>query len=411
MSNDVKRGEQVQLAGRRIAIGVGGGIAAYKVCELVRLLRKAGAEVRVALTPAAAEFVTPLSLQSLSGHPVLTRPFDPKEEAGFGHLSLARWAELFLVAPATADLIARIRAGMANDGVTSALLAYRGPVVVAPAMNTAMWEHQETTQNVAALRKQARYHFVGPNHGALADGDVGMGRLAELDEIIAATNQIWSTLPLAGRRVLITAGPTREFFDPVRFISNPSSGKMGLALAAEARSLGAAVTVVLGPTREPTPPGVEIVRVVSAVEMSRAVMRALPRADFFIAAAAVSDYRPRQISKQKLKKGDGAERVELVRTVDVLRSAAEAVRAKKRRPILVGFAAETQDVLENARAKLATKQLDAIVANDVSDRSIGFEANQNRVTVLRPGKKAKACAGTKAEVAAAIWQTVMEISP
>ncbi|HSP77049.1 MAG TPA: bifunctional phosphopantothenoylcysteine decarboxylase/phosphopantothenate--cysteine ligase CoaBC, partial [Myxococcaceae bacterium] len=235
------------LQGRKVVVGVGGGIAAYKACELVRELGRAGAQVRVAMTEAARQFVTPLTFQALSGHPVLTDYFDPAQEGNFGHLDLARWAELYVVAPATADLLARMRAGMGGDAVTTSLLAFRGPVLLAPAMNVAMWENRRTQENVAELLKEARFRQVGPGAGELACGDVGSGRLAEVGEIVAAAARCFGEGPLAGRRVLITAGPTREYLDPVRFISNPSTGKMGLALAEEARRLGARVTVVLGP--------------------------------------------------------------------------------------------------------------------------------------------------------------------
>src|SRR5919198_1983142 len=263
------------LRGRRIAIGVGGGIAAYKACELAGELMRAGAEVRVAMTPAATQFVSALTFQNLSHQPVLTDYFDPSQEALFGHLRLARWAELYVVAPATADLIARIRAGMANDAVTTSVLAFTGPVLLAPAMNVAMWMNSRTQENVWALGDEERYHLVGPASGELADGDVGPGRLAEIPAIVdAACVLLARDRDLTGRRVLITAGPTREFLDPVRFLSNPSTGKMGLALAREARLRGAEVTVVLGPTplRPQDQDGLTVVDVVSAEDMAREVL-------------------------------------------------------------------------------------------------------------------------------------------
>jgi phosphopantothenoylcysteine decarboxylase / phosphopantothenate---cysteine ligase len=401
--------ERSVLDGRRIAVGVGGGIAAYKACELVRVLRRAGAEVRVAMTPAAQAFVTPLTLQSLSGHPVLTEPFDAASEAGFGHLALSRWAEIFVVAPATADLLARIRAGMANDAVTTPLLAFRGPVLLAPAMNVAMWNNALTQGNVAALAADARYRLVGPASGLLADGDSGPGRLVEVEELVDACAEALGQGTLSGRTVLVTAGPTREFLDPVRFLSNPSTGKMGLAVAQAARRRGARVTVVLGPSQGGADTaGLEVLDVVSALQMRDAVLARVASVDYFIAAAAVSDWRPVERAPQKRKKGQApeAESLRLERTPDVLAEAAEAVRSAARRPVLVGFAAETERVLENASAKLLRKGLDAIVANDVSRSDAGFASDNNVVTVLTRAGERLELAGTKAEVADRLWDLV-----
>jgi phosphopantothenoylcysteine decarboxylase/phosphopantothenate--cysteine ligase len=394
------------LRGRRIAVGVGGGIAAYKACELVRELMRAGAEVRVAMTPAAAEFVTALTFQNLSHQPVLTDYFDPSQEALFGHLRLARWAELYVVAPATADLIARLRAGIANDAVTTSLLAYTGPVLLAPAMNVAMWKNRRTQENVSALTGEKRYHVVGPASGELADGDVGPGRLAEIVDIVdAAASALASGRDLAGRRVLITAGPTREFLDPVRFLSNPSTGKMGLALAREAHGRGAEVTVVLGPTalRPLEQDGITVVDVVSAEQMAREVLARIDGADVFIAAAAVSDYRPSRTAPQKIKKKDADEPLTLVRTPDVLAEAARRIAGAATRPILVGFAAETERVEENARQKLSQKSLDWIVANDVSRAGAGFAGDTNSVLCLSRAGERRALTGSKVEVARGIW--------
>jgi phosphopantothenoylcysteine decarboxylase / phosphopantothenate---cysteine ligase len=397
------------LAGRRIAVGVGGGIAAYKACELVRLLRRGGAQVRVAMTAAAQAFVTPLSLQSLSGHPVLTEPFDAASEAGFGHLALARWAELFVLAPATADLLARVHAGMANDAVTTALLAFRGPVLLAPAMNVAMWENARTQGNLAALTADARYRVVGPASGLLADGDTGPGRLAELELLVEACVEALSLGPLAGRTVLVTAGPTREFLDPVRFLSNPSTGKMGLAVAQAARRRGARVTVVLGPVAGVDRTGLDVIDVVTAAEMRDAVLARVGTVDFFIAAAAVSDFRPAERASQKRKKADApaGESLRLERTPDILSEAAELVRGAARRPVLVGFAAETERLLEQASAKLLRKGLDAIVANDVTQPGAGFGADTNAVIVLTRSGERVELAGPKAEVAEALWELLL----
>ena len=397
------------LAGRRVAVGVGGGIAAYKACELVRALRRASADVRVAMTPAAQAFVTPLTLQSLSGHPVLTEPFDAASEAGFGHLALSRWAELFIVAPATANLLARIRAGMANDAVTTPLLAFQGPVLLAPAMNVAMWNNALTQANVTALAADARYHLVGPSTGLLADGDTGPGRLAEVEALVDACAEALASGPLSGRSVLVTAGPTREFLDPVRFLSNPSTGKMGLAVALAARRRGGRVTLVLGPSAPLDTAGLEVLDVVTAEEMREAVLARVPSVDFFIAAAAVSDWRPSERALQKRKKGTSpeAELLKLERTPDVLAEAADAVRGAARRPVLVGFAAETERLLENASAKLLRKGLDAIVANDVSRPGAGFATDTNTVTVLSRGGERVELSGTKAEVADRLWDFLL----
>jgi len=392
------------LKGRRIIVGVGGGIAAYKACELVRELGRAGAEVRVAMTEAARQFVTPLTFQALSGHPVLTDYFDPSQEGNFGHLDLARWAEAFVVAPATADLLARLRAGMANDAVTTSLLAFRGPVVLAPAMNVAMWDNAMTQENVAALLSHKRFTMVGPGAGLLACGDVGEGRLADVPNIVAAVAARFAPGPLAGRRVLLTAGPTREFLDPVRFISNPSTGKMGLALAHAARAQGATVTVVLGPVGAVDRTGLEVVDVVSAEDMAREVLSRVEAADVFIATAAVSDWRPETRAPQKVKKGatPAPENLRLVRTPDVLAEASRRVAGKGRRPLLVGFAAETERVEEHAREKLERKGLDAIVANDVTAPGAGFGTETNQVTVLTRSGARQALQGSKDAVARGI---------
>jgi phosphopantothenoylcysteine decarboxylase/phosphopantothenate--cysteine ligase len=399
------------LQGRRVIVGVGGGIAAYKACELVRELGRAGADVRVAMTEAARQFVTPLTFQALSGHPVLTDYFDPNQEGNFGHLDLARWADLYVVAPATADLMARIRAGLAGDAVTTSLLAFRGPVLLAPAMNVAMWENRQTQENVAALMADPRFTRVGPDAGLLACGDVGAGRLVEVKEIVAAAAARLGSGPLAGRKVLLTAGPTREFLDPVRFISNPSTGKMGMALAEAARKLGAQVTVVLGPVGAVDRTGLEVVDVVSAEDMAREVLSRVEAVDWFIASAAVSDWRPETRAPQKVKKGESPEVLKLVRTPDVLAEASKKVAGAPRRPLVVGFAAETERVLEHAREKLERKNLDAIVANDVTVPGAGFGTDTNRVTVLSRTGVRKDLEGTKLQVAQGILQLLLSLSP
>ncbi|MET0405935.1 MAG: bifunctional phosphopantothenoylcysteine decarboxylase/phosphopantothenate--cysteine ligase CoaBC [Cystobacter sp.] len=399
------------LQGRRVIVGVGGGIAAYKACELVRELGRAGAEVRVAMTEAAQQFVTPLTFQALCGHPVLTNYFDPAQEGNFGHLDLARWGDLYVVAPATADLMARIRVGLGGDAVTTSLLAFRGPVLLAPAMNVAMWENERTQENFAALSASPRFHFVGPGAGMLACGDVGAGRLAEVGAIVAAAKGLFAPGPLTGRRVLITAGPTREYLDPVRFISNPSTGKMGLALARAAKELGAEVTVVLGPVGAVAREGLQVVDVVSADDMAREVLARVEDVDLFIASAAVSDWKPQARAEHKVKKSEGPESLTLVRTPDVLAEASKRVEGRARRPALVGFAAETQRVVEYAREKLQRKGLDAIVANDVTAPGAGFGVDTNQVTVLTRDGGEHALSGSKREVAGNLLTLVQGYLP
>ena len=395
------------LKGRRVAIGVGGGIAAYKACDLVRELQRAGAEVRVAMTKSAREFVTPLTFQALSGHPVLTDYFDPQQEGNFGHLDFAKWGELFIVAPATADLIAKIRAGMGDDPVTTSLLAYRGTVLLAPAMNVAMFENPITQENLKALAATPKFRTVGPGSGLLACGDIGQGRLSDVADIVNAAAQLLGDGPLRGRKVLLTAGPTREHLDPVRFISNPSTGKMGLALAQAARRLGASVTVVLGPVSGAEREGLEIIDAVSADEMAAAVLERIEQVDAFIATAAVSDYKPAATSAQKRKKADAPEQVTFVRTPDVLLEASKRVVNSAKRPLLVGFAAETQNLVQHAQEKLIRKNLDFIVANDVTEPGAGFGGDTNHVWVIARGGGQDELRGTKREVAEGIWRLLL----
>lgn len=400
----------MSLQGKHIAVGIGGGIAAYKAGDFVRELRRQGASVRVAMTKAAQEFITPLTMQSLSGDAVLTDYFDSSQEEKFGHLHLARWADAYVVLPATADLLARIATGQGNDAVTTSLLAFRGPVLLAPAMNTAMWDHPAVQRNVATLRATPNTHLVGPGVGPLADGDVGAGRLSDLPDLIAATKALFASGSLNGKRVLITAGPTREAMDPVRFISNPSTGKMGLAMAQVAHSRGAQVTVVLGPVDAPEAP-FEIVRVTTADEMLAAVLARVESADVFVATAAVSDWKPAEISTLKTKKSDGPESVTLVRTPDVLLTASQKVHAAAKRPVLVGFAAETNDVVAYARGKLQKKKLDLVVANDVSKPGVGFGTDTNAVTIIGVSGEEVHAQGSKREVAAKVWDVIEQVKP
>lgn len=396
------------LQGKRIAVGVGGGIAAYKAGDFVRELRRQGATVKVAMTKAAQEFITPLTMQSLSGDAVMTDYFDVAQEEKFGHLHLARWADAYVVLPATADLLARIVAGMGNDAVTTSLLAFRGPVLLAPAMNTAMWDNAAVQRNVATLRATPKLHLVGPGVGPLADGDVGAGRLVDLPDLIAATAALFPSQSMTGTRVLITAGPTREAMDPVRFISNPSTGKMGLAVADEAHARGAQVTVVLGPVGDVGAKPYEVVRVTTADEMLAAVLPRVESAHVFVASAAVSDWKPSVVSPQKTKKGDAPETLTLVRTPDVLLTASTKVHGNATRPVLVGFAAETHDVVTYAKQKLAKKKLDLIVANDVSQPGAGFGSDDNAVTIIGASSEVDVT-GTKRNVAARLWDAVMAL--
>lgn len=397
-----------RLEGKRIAVGVGGGIAAYKAGDFVRELRRQGATVKVAMTKAAQEFITPLTMQSLSGDAVMTDYFDVSQEEKFGHLHLARWADAYVVLPATADLLARIVSGMGNDAVTTSLLAFRGPVLLAPAMNTAMWDNAAVQRNVATLRSTPNVHLVGPGVGPLADGDVGAGRLVELPELIAATAALFPSRALTGKKVLVTAGPTREAMDPVRFISNPSTGKMGLAVADEAHARGAQVTVVLGPVGDVGAKPYEVLRVTTADEMLEAVMARVEAVDVFVATAAVSDWKPSVVSPKKTKKGDGPETLTLVRTPDVLMTASTKVHANARRPVLIGFAAETHDVVTYARQKLGRKKLDLIVANDVSAEGAGFGGDTNAVTIIGAAGETSV-QGSKRQVASRLWDEVASI--
>lgn len=394
---------------RTVVLCVGGGIAAYKACEIVRLVVKGRGQVRVAMTPAATRFVGPLTFAALSRSPVLVDLLDAGAEASYGHLAYARAADLVVVAPATADLIARIRAGMGDDAVTTTLLAATCPVLIAPAMNTRMWANPAVKENVAALRARG-YHFVGPAAGELADGDVGEGRLADPDEIAVAATRLLGNLDLVGRRVVVTAGPTREPIDPVRFISNPSSGKMGYAVARVAARRGAEVTLVSGPTELDDPAGVNVVRVQTAEEMARAVEAVAGAFDLFVGAAAVSDYRPRTSSPQKIKKGDGEETLVLARTTDILAGLGARHAGERNAPVLVGFAAETEEVIARAREKLKRKRCDLVVANKVGGPhpGVGFGADRNRVALVSATELAE-IEGPKEKVAEAILDWILPL--
>lgn len=350
------------LTNKRILLGITGGIAAYKCAELTRLLIKAGATVQVAMTRAATEFITPLTMQALSGNRVHVELLDPEAEAGMGHIELARWADLILIAPASADFLSRMARGSADDLLSTLVLASSAPIAVAPAMNQAMWADPATQANLALLRQRGILVF-GPAEGDQACGDVGPGRLLEPEQLRAACAELFQPGLLSGRRLLITAGPTREAIDPVRFLSNHSSGKMGYALAAEAAAAGAQVTLISGPTCLPTPDRVTRVDVQSAREMLEACLAAVDQADIFIGVAAVADYRPEQVSSEKIKKNASTLTLQLVRNPDII----SEIASLPRKPFTVGFAAETSAVVENGRNKLRDKQLDLLFANHATD--------------------------------------------
>jgi phosphopantothenoylcysteine decarboxylase/phosphopantothenate--cysteine ligase len=380
------------LFNRNVLLGVSGGIAAYKSAELTRQLLELGATVRVIMTRGAREFITPLTLQALSGNPVHTELLDAEAELGMSHIELARWADLLLVAPATADLLARLAAGRADDLLTTVALATPAPLLLAPAMNQQMWRDEATAANVATLRARG-CTLVGPASGEQACGDIGPGRMEEPAVIAAAAAGLFETGLLAGKRVLITAGPTREALDPVRYISNHSSGKMGYALARAAVDAGAVTTLVSGPVNLAEPDHVRVLRVESASQMLDQCLQLLPQCDIFIGCAAVADYRPAVIEKRKIKKGPEEISLRLVRNPDII----AAVAASENRPFTVGFAAETNDLLAHAREKMVRKGLDMIVANDVSDSSIGFNSDNNAATVLwADGEQELALAGKAA---------------
>lgn len=366
-----------RLQGKKVVVALTGGIACYKGAELVRLLTKGGADVRVIMTHGAAEFITRLTLQTLSGRPVNTDTFDLTQESEIGHIRLADTADAVIVAPATANLIAKMAVGIADDLLTTVLLATRAPVLIAPAMNVHMYENAVVQANLAALRQRG-HRVINPGSGGLACGYEGAGRLPEPPVLLAEIERAVGGNDFAGERVLVTAGPTREPIDPVRFVSSRSSGRMGYALATAAWLRGADVVLVSGPCSLPDPRGVRTVRVGTAAEMHAAVAKEFAAATTVLMAAAVSDYRPAQPAEQKVKKGPGKLALELHRTVDILAD----LGRRKGKKMLVGFAAETEDVLAHADEKRRRKNLDLIVANDVTRADAGFEAETNAVTLI-----------------------------
>ncbi|HEY5102256.1 MAG TPA: bifunctional phosphopantothenoylcysteine decarboxylase/phosphopantothenate--cysteine ligase CoaBC [Steroidobacteraceae bacterium] len=392
------------MNGNRIVLGVTGGIAAYKSPELVRRLRETGAEVQVVMTAAAQQFVTPLTFQAVSGRPVRTDLWDSAAEAAMGHIELARWAELVLVAPASAGFLARLAGGQADDLLTTLCLATEAPLAIAPAMNRIMWAHPATQANVALLNTRG-VTVIGPAEGNQACGEVGAGRMHEPLEVLnRAMTLLRRAGPLLGRRVLITAGPTRECIDPVRFVSNRSSGKMGFAVAHAAREAGADVVLVSGPVALPTPPGVQRVEVESAADMLAAVLREVERADIFISTAAVADYRPSQTYEHKIKKTSEHMDLSMERTTDIVAT----VAARAQRPFVVGFAAETESVEQNARSKLMKKNLDMIAANEVgTDKA--FDCEDNHLVVLWRSGRRELGRASKATLAERLIALIAEV--
>ena len=376
---------QVQeFRGKRVALGVTGGIAAYKAAEILRGLQRAGCTVRVAMTKRACEFITPLTFRALSGSHVIVDDYAPDNPDPIAHITFSQSVDLLVIAPATANVIAKFANGVADDFLTSTYLASNAPVIVAPAMNTTMWNHPATRRNLERLRADG-VRVIEPDAGEMACGTVGPGRLSDPERIVAAALEVLrereqqSKQDMTGERVLVTAGATREELDPVRFLSNRSSGRMGFALAEAARSRGAEVMVIAGSTSAEMPANVQLIRALSAEEMRDAVMNEISNATVFIAAAAVSDYRPAKRADAKIKKSEKSLTLMLEPTPDIL---AEVSGAKQNGLLVVGFAAETDDVLGNARSKLERKHLDAIVANDITQNGAGFDAKTNIVTII-----------------------------
>ncbi|MBW4934664.1 bifunctional phosphopantothenoylcysteine decarboxylase/phosphopantothenate--cysteine ligase CoaBC [Marinobacter sp. F4206] len=384
------------MAAKRILLGITGGIAAYKSAELVRLLKKSGHSVRVVMTRGAEAFVTPLTFQALSGEPVRTSLLDPEAESGMGHIELAKWADQVVIAPASADFMARLAQGMADDLLTTLCCATEAPIAVAPAMNQAMWGNCRTQRNIRLLQEDPQITLWGPDQGEQACGDTGPGRMLEPLVLAGFINDDRRDGPLVGKRVVITAGPTREPIDPVRYISNHSSGKMGYALAVAARNAGAEVVLVSGPVNIAVPPNVQIRNVVTAEDMLRESSTAVDEGcDLFIASAAVADYRPETCAGDKIKKSADQMALPLVRNPDTLAT----IAARTDAPFTVGFAAETTDVARYARDKLQRKKLRMIVANDVSVPGLGFNSDHNAVTVFWPDGQASIGPDSKQQIA------------
>jgi phosphopantothenoylcysteine decarboxylase/phosphopantothenate--cysteine ligase len=365
------------LQDKKIVLGISGGIAAYKIPELVRRLKDQGADVRVVMTESAKAFITPLTLQAVSGNGVADSLLDTQAELAMGHIELAKWADLIIIAPATADIIARITAGIANDLLTTLCLATDAPIALAPAMNQQMWHAVATQANVVTLNQRG-YHLWGPGSGEQACGDMGLGRMLEVSELVNLSSDFFADKFLQGQHWVITAGPTREAIDPVRYISNHSSGKMGYAIAQEALRAGAKVTLISGPVAISPPIGCQLISVVSAQEMHDEALNYAKKCTTFVACAAVADYRVANIAEQKIKKTNDAMQLELVKNKDIVADVASLTN----KPFIIGFAAETQNVEHYARGKLMRKNLDLIAANDVAKSGQGFNSDNNALTLF-----------------------------
>lgn len=393
----------MSINNKNVLLGITGGIAAYKAPDLVRKLVALGANVRVVLTQSALEFVSPLALQAVSGNPVSDNLLDKDAEAAMGHIELAKWADILLIAPATANFMAKLTHGLADDLLSTLCLATAAPIVIAPAMNQQMWHASATQQNVNVLR-QRHVRILGPAAGEQACGDVGLGRMLEPQDIAHLLNEALPSQVLLGKKVMITAGPTQEAIDPVRYISNHSSGKMGYALAKAAQAMGAEVILVSGPTNLIAPQAVTTVQVKSAEQMHQSVMEQVATCDIFIGCAAVADYRPAQTTPQKIKKNDQELTLTFVKNPDILSDVAHLQHP----PFTLGFAAETQNVREYALSKLARKKLNMIAANDVSDSRIGFNSEQNALSVFWPGGEVTLAMADKQKLALQLLQLVSE---
>ena len=391
------------LQNKNIVLGISGGIAAYKTPELIRRLTDQGANVRAVLTSSAKEFVTPLSLQAVSGYPVADNLLDPAAELAMGHIELAKWADLVLIAPATANTISKITHGLADNLLTTICLATAAPVAIAPAMNQQMWHSDVTQQNVAQL-KNRDLHIWGPAAGEQACGDVGYGRMLDVPELVEHCYQFYQKKSISGQHWVITAGPTQEAIDPVRYISNHSSGKMGYAIAQAAIDAGAKVTLISGPVSIASPKGVELIQVKSAEDMHQQAITLAPNADTFVACAAVADYKIADVATQKIKKSADTMQINLVKNPDIVAD----VAALANRPFTVGFAAETQEVEQYALGKLKKKNLDLIAANDVSLQGQGFNSDDNALIVYSSNGAVPIALASKKEVAQQLVQVIID---
>lgn len=396
----------MSLESKKILLAVTGGIAAYKAILLARLLKEAGAEIQVVMTHSAKEFIQPLTFQALTGHPVRESLFDIQAEAGMGHIELARWPDAIMIAPASANTIAKLSHGLADDLLSTLFLATTAPVFIVPAMNQIMWQHPATQLNINVLKK-LQVNIIEPESGYQACGDYGPGRMAAPEHIFEILKNYFSCKEkLKNFSILITAGPTREALDPVRYISNPSSGKMGYAIAQAAQQLGAKVTLVSGPTSLQPPSGIQFLKVNSAVEMLESVQNNVIGCDIFVSAAAVSDYRPECVASEKIPKTNSLQ-VKLIKNPDIV---AQISQSTLRPPFVIGFAAQTHNVIELAKAKRIEKKLDAIIANQVGTSKTGFDHDTNACTIILPNQQYELALDSKKELAFKIWDTLISTS-